>query len=102
MAHKLACEDEFRRREQQRDTIAHHQARAGSNDTWGSVMESFRDAAKEGPLHWRWCCDRLWFKFSLTALHKSALKAKGLSDAFLSTVFAFEDSGVWRILWYMH
>jgi len=25
-------------------------------------------------------------------LHKSALKAKGLRDAFLGTVFAFEDS----------
>lgn len=90
--HKLARKDEFRRRAQQRDTTAHQQARAGSNDTWESITESFKDAAKEGPTHWCWCCDRLWFSFSLTKLHKSALKAKGLRDAFLSTVFAFEDS----------
>jgi hypothetical protein len=55
-------------------------------------MESFKDAAKEGLMHWFWCSDRLWFNFSLTKLHKSALKAKGLWDAFLGTVFAFEES----------
>jgi hypothetical protein len=45
-------------------------------------MESFKDAAKEGPTHRCWCCcDRLGFKFSLTKLHKSALKAKGFEDS---------------------
>jgi hypothetical protein len=57
--HKLACKDEFRRREQQRGTTAHQEARAGSNNTWESIMESFKDAAKEGPMHWCWCCDKL-------------------------------------------
>jgi len=57
--HKLARKDEFMRREQQRGTTAHQQARAGSNDTWESIMESFKDAAKEGPTHWCWCCDKL-------------------------------------------
>jgi hypothetical protein len=33
-------------------------------------MESFKDAAKEGPMHWCWCCDKLWLKLSLSYINQ--------------------------------
>jgi hypothetical protein len=75
-----------------KDNAAYQLTRAAHRDTWESVWETFTVAAKEGPTHRCWCCDRLWFKCSLTKVHKSALKEKELNYVFLSTVFAVEDS----------
>ncbi|GFR12117.1 ATP-dependent DNA helicase [Trichonephila clavata] len=77
---EMALQRERRARKRQNDQIGSDRKRlrldAESEVLWDKTLSKFLQAISDGPIHRCICCDRLWFKHSISHQSKMGLQKK--------------------------
>ncbi|GFQ97599.1 ATP-dependent DNA helicase [Trichonephila clavata] len=79
---EMALQRERRARKRQNDQIGSDRKRlrldAESEVLWDKTLSKYLQAISDGPIHRCICCDRLWFKHSISHQSKMGLQKKNI------------------------